>query len=614
MAYDAKTQRLISLKKLAGKAQTSNDKDLANEALPSGVTMASSTIFSDAITPSPSDSALYTITGNVEYIRFPVSFILGSNTINGRHGFELKLPSDYESNSSNPRAGTAPFINGQVINATAGELQIVPTSFSNSYEPKPFFGGTSAKGSGTQIPLLDDRDWYLDSFNGILFQQDPPGTGNHAENPTFVEAYLYIGNRLSETIASAGGDPTAQYLVLATTSSLTQERAFNPTIGLTSSDGGAGANYTLQIDNSVVATLTGSQFSGNVGITASLGVLGDLEVAEHIKHIGDNDTFIQFANDAIGFTAGGEQLLTVSEAGTDMVTVGDGGDVDFRVRTENDDNTLYIEGSTDRIGVGTNTPSSIIHVKEAGPTLTLQRENNSNASTINFLGALGNTANSITHDSSTNDLVFKTFNGTAVEEIMRVGDHYGTSVRQVTFLSGSNMPPPAMQPRSTSDISFFVSGAIGSIGTSTRGVSVFGGDTVVSGAIHAPGGISGSLQQLTDGTSYLRQGPGVSIVSSSAGHVTISAAGESRTKSVHFLTTDESANTSISVSPSDFSAANYDMQKIDVFINGQLLHSGSSVQVSAGERDYYIDTANSLRFSFDTKIDDILDVIVYTVV
>lgn len=613
MAYDAKTQRLISLKKLAGKAQTSNDKDLANEALPSGVTMASSTIFSDAITSSPSDSALYTITGNVEYIRFPASFILGSNTTNGRHGFELKLPSDYESNSSNPKAGTAPFVNDQVINATAGELQIVPTSFSNSYEPKPFFGGTSAKGSGTQIPLLGPRNWYLDSFNGVLFQQDPPGTGDHAENPTFVEAYLYIGNRLSDAIASSGGDAAAQYLVLATTSSLTQERAFNPTTGLTASDGGAGGNYTLQIDNSVVATLTGSQFSGNVGITASLGVLGDLEVAEHIRHIGDNDTFIQFADDAIGFTAGGEQLLTVSEAGTDMVTVGDGGDVDFRVRTENDDNTLYIEGSTDRIGVGTNTPSSIIHVKEASPTLTFQRENNSNASTIDFLGALGNTANSIIHDSSTNDLVFKTFNGSTVEEIMRVGDHYGTSVRQVTFLSGSNMAPPAMQPRSTSDIAFFVSGAIGSVGTSERGTSVFGGDTVISGAIHAPGGISGSLQQLTDGTSYLRQGPGVSIVSSSAGHVTISAAGESRTKSVHFLTTDESANTSISVSPSDFSSANFDMQKIDIFINGQLLHSGSSTQVSAGERDYYIDTANSLRFSFDTKIDDILDVIVYTV-
>ena len=41
MSYDAKTERLISIKKLSGKAQTSNDKGLANEGLPSGITMTS---------------------------------------------------------------------------------------------------------------------------------------------------------------------------------------------------------------------------------------------------------------------------------------------------------------------------------------------------------------------------------------------------------------------------------------------------------------------------------------------------------------------------------------------------------------------------------------------
>ena len=39
MAYSAKTERLISIKKLSGKAQTSNDKGLINEGLPSGVTI-----------------------------------------------------------------------------------------------------------------------------------------------------------------------------------------------------------------------------------------------------------------------------------------------------------------------------------------------------------------------------------------------------------------------------------------------------------------------------------------------------------------------------------------------------------------------------------------------
>jgi len=195
MAYDAKTQRLISLKKLAGKAQTSNDKDLANEGLPSGLTLASNTIFGEAITTSPSPAALYTITGQVEYIRFPSTFIAGSDTVSGRHGFELKLPSDYEANSTNTKAGTYPFINDQVVNITSGSLQLVPPSFATAYEAKPYYGGTSAKDSGTQIPVLDARDWYLDYFNGVFFQQDPPGTGDHANNPDYVEAYLYIPSK-----------------------------------------------------------------------------------------------------------------------------------------------------------------------------------------------------------------------------------------------------------------------------------------------------------------------------------------------------------------------------------------------------------------------------------
>ena len=957
MAYDALTQRLISLKKLAGKAQTTNNKDLANESLPSGITMTSNTVFGSAPPTSPASSALYDITDNVEYLRFPVSFILGSNTPAGRHGFALQLPADYESNSSNPKAGTYPFKNNQVINITSGSLQLVPTSFSNSYEAKPYYGGTGTKDSGTQIPLLDPRDWYLDYFNGVLFQQDPPGTGAHAENPDFVEAYLYIGNKLSDEIASAGGDSSAQYLVLATTSSLSQERAFNPTIGLTPTDGGAGGNYTLQIDNSVVATLTGSVFSGNIGVGKEpsthrtdlagtalkvLDVGGNIRFREidwgsvvpggqQPKYVinelndvlwqadrrfpsvnfydatdrtsfiyrtrfttggsssavnditvdrssytgpknlfyivavdgtgtpdtfkwrvsetststpasnagvtwaatgvsmtgspqtlnngfkinfasttghaissgwvistefdelplvlfdGDNDTRIELEYDtthkfvidfaekgannygfvypqgrfintlyytqtnysstsveihystsggsALGYTAlpapiniGNPypysnpgnlrdwQVLEYAIPSTNFatalrLTVVVGSDPGTQDSTKNPvernrcaisalnyfsdrflrsqmevpylskylteqnvygainvysgsliahhglsgslqelaDGTPYLRSGT-AISISTGSsgevtisstavtgpagsdrqiqfndagsfgassaltfPGTEVELHAADPKYILRRTSNTQDSSISFKGSAGVLGASISHAKNTNDIRFDVFNGSSVEEILRLGDHYGTSVRQVTILSGSNMAPPAMQPRNTSDIAFFVSGAIGSIGTSTRGVSVFGGDTVVSGAIHASGGISGSLQQLTDGTSYLRQGPGVSIVSSSAGHITISAAGESRKKVVTFLSSDLGPNSAISVSPADFSTANYDAEKIDVFLNGQLLHSGSSTEVSSGQRDYYLDGVSSLRFAFDTKIDDVLDVIVYSV-
>jgi len=316
MAYDAKTERLISLKKLAGKAQTSNDKGLANEGLPSGLTLASNTVFGEAITTSPVSTSLYTITGKVEYLRFPTSFIAGSDTSDGRHGFELKLPTDYESNSSNSGRGTYPFINNQVINITSGNLQLIPPSFATAYEAKPYYGGTSAKDSGTQIPLLDARDWYLDYFNGVFFQQDPPGSGDHSNNPDFVEGFLYIGNMLDTVVSNAGsggsGDPAAQYLVLAATGSLSAERVLTVSTGLSSSDAGAGGAFTLTIDNSVVSTLTGSQFSGNVGITGSLGVTQGLSGS--LTKLVDGTSYM-IAGDNITITSGAAGAITITSTG-----------------------------------------------------------------------------------------------------------------------------------------------------------------------------------------------------------------------------------------------------------------------------------------------------------
>jgi len=256
MAYNSTTERNVSLKKLSGKAQTSNDKGLANEGLPSGITLASNTIFGRSVTTSPSEANLYTITGNVEYVRFPATFVAGTDTSSGRHGFELKLPSDYESSSSNPLKGTYPFLNNQTINITSGSLQLIPPSFSNSYEAKPFYGGSGTKSSGTQIPLLDARDWFLDYFNGMLFQQDPPGTGDHAENPDFVEAFLYIGDMLSDVVTSVSGSlegvSDATYLVVSSTTDLDNERVINIGTGLQFSDAGSGGNYTIEVEKELI--------------------------------------------------------------------------------------------------------------------------------------------------------------------------------------------------------------------------------------------------------------------------------------------------------------------------------------------------------------------------
>jgi hypothetical protein len=377
MSYDAKTERLISIKKLSGKAQTSNEKGLINEGLPSGLTLSYNTIFGQniPITADQSSDTLYTIlsgagiTGNgqVEYVRFQSSFIAGSTSDDGRHGFELKLPSDYESNSKNPLAGTYPYINDQTINITSGSLQMIPPSFTNGYEARPFYGGTSSKDSGTRIFLTDVRDWYLDYFNGIFFQQDPPGTGDHANNPDYVQGYLYIGDYLSGTIANSGGGGTT-----------------TP----------AGSNTQVQFNNG---------------------------------------------------------------------------------------------------------------------------------------GSFGASSN-FTFTSSTNTLKI---------------NH-----------------------------------------------------------------VSGSLTKLVDGTSFMIAGTNVTIASSSNGSVTINAA-SSRTKTVHNVTTRQTANTNYTISGGDMSTGQHDPNYIDLFVNGQLLTSGTQAEITSEDADYTATGNNTVKFSFDVESHDIISLIVY---
>ena len=252
------------------------------------------------------------------------------------------------------------------------------------------------------------------------------------------------------------------------------------TISSTATATPGGSDTQLQFNS-------GSSFGGISGATTdgSAVTFGDsaILVGQDITHAGDTDTKITFGDDAIGFTAGGEQLLTIAEAGTDMVTVGDGGDVDFRVRTNNDDNTLYVVGSTDRVGIGLNGPATTLHLKDSDVAIRLQRENNSEASTIEFAGSAGNIGASIAHDVVGNDLVFDVFNGTTTEESLRLGGYASSENRQVIILSGSGMGAGAMQPRQAADIAFFVSGSVDSRGTAVKGTAVFGGDVAISGTL-----------------------------------------------------------------------------------------------------------------------------------
>ena len=73
-----------------------------------------------------------------------------------------------------------------------------------------------------------------------------------------------------------------------------------------------------------------------------------------------------------------------------------------------------------------------------------------------------------------------------------------------------------------SDVLFYVSGSVGTKGSSSRAMSLFGGDTFISGALIVSGGnplgggtISGSIHLTDTGLSYIRAGNNISVTSGS---------------------------------------------------------------------------------------------------
>ena len=149
--------------------------------------------------------------------------------------------------------------------------------------------------------VLDDPDLIDVYLNGMLTVS---GTSGQVSSATVDYTVFSSGSLsfafelvdedvvdvvLSQIDPSAGGsDPAASYLVLSTTGSLTNERLFTPGVGLSSTDNGAGSTFVVDVNDSVIATLTGSDFSGGVSVqgafTASLGV-GTLSTNSSVVHI-----------------------------------------------------------------------------------------------------------------------------------------------------------------------------------------------------------------------------------------------------------------------------------------------------------------------------------------
>ena len=131
---------------------------------------------------------------------------------------------------------------------------------------------------------------------------------------------------------------------------------------------GSGHHYIMGKQSSTgIGPGAGNAGAAKVGINTmspdyELDVAGDIGVDRYIRHNGNSTTNILFQSNKTTLSSGGEALLTLDGSDPDIVTIGDGGIVDFRVQTDNDSNTIYASGSTDKVGIGTNVPTQKLTV------------------------------------------------------------------------------------------------------------------------------------------------------------------------------------------------------------------------------------------------------------
>ncbi len=306
----------------------------------------------------------------------------------------------------------------------------------------------------------------------------------------------------------ASAPTTAQYLTLATDPGLSGERVFTPGTGLFATDAGADGNYTLAINNGVVATVSGTTFTGVV--SASAGLSGSLQ------QVGPGLPYL--------LSQGGITITTLSNgqiilSGVSAAGGGGGAPTTAQYLTLATDANL----SAERVF----TPGTGLVATDAGANgnYTLGINNNTVAtisgSTFTQLsGSLQRISADITFLAGAGGISVSTQSNGQVLVSGTIGAPIASSYLLTS--ADSTLPNERVLTAGTGIVATDAgAGSTLTLAIKDNIVATISG-ALFSGVVSASAGLSGSLQQVGPGLPYLLSQGGITITTQSNGQIIIS--------------------------------------------------------------------------------------------
>ena len=257
----------------------------------------------------------------------------------------------------------------------------------------------------------------------------------------------------------------------------------------------------LAIDDSIVATLTGSNFTGPVSF--SQGITGSLTKTS------DGKSYLAAGNN-VTITSGVNEQITIASTDTNTeYTAGTGLDLSTTTFSIDDSIVATISGSQFKAGIGVTGSISTTTFLSA-PKIVSSKISGSLTRLIDGKSYIVGGTNVAVSSASNGQI---TLSATNTEYTAGNGLDLSTTEFSLDLKSTGGLKIESTELTIDDSIVATVSGAN------------FQGNVGATGSIGATLGFSGSLTRLTDGSSYLRAGTNVSITSASNGGITISSTG-----------------------------------------------------------------------------------------